>query len=311
MTDLFYRNLGSSGLKISKLGLGTDQVIKNKEYKELIKCIKCAFNNGINYFDAADSYVDGNAEEILGGALKYFSRGDYIVSSKCFFPRSIIPSNSGLSRKHLYDSVHKSLSNFGLDYIDIYYFHRYDNSTSLYESMSAISDLIKSGKVLYWGVSRFGIEQIREIVTLLEIHPHLIPPICNQWYYNIVSREIENELVDYCVANGIGMIAYSPLKRGLFSEKSMKLIPDNDQFFSNLSLTNKQALDLLKKLSLISRPLDLSLSQLAMGWVLFNKKITSTLSGFRNESQLLESISIAKNNLDEDVYQNINELLCY
>lgn len=309
MNKVTYENIGSSGLRISRLSFGTYRTVGfNQDTSHLIECLKCAINNGVNYFDTADSYADGDAEIILGKSLKEFSRGDYVISTKCYFPRSNIPSNSGLSRKHIYDSINQSLKNLNLDYVDLFYFHRYDNKTPLYESINAISDLIRSGKVLYWGMSRFDMQHVSEVLSLLKTHSELIPPICNQWFYNMLSRDIESGLIDYCVNNQISIIAYSILGQGFLSDKNLKSTSVNT--FPILGgLSHNASLNLLKDLSNISSDLGITLSHLAISWVFYNKKISSGICGASNINQLLENIDSAADCFDESTYHSINKIL--
>ncbi len=181
-------------------------------------CLRRAFELGVNLFDTADTYGHGRAEELLGAAARELGRHDLVLATKCFFPMSDDPNDRGLSRKHLFDSVHASLRRLGTDYIDLFQCHRLDPETPLEETVGALADLVRQGEILYWGVSRWSGEQVRASVEAARARVALAP-ISNQYPYHALYREMEGETLEACAASGVGMIAHSPLAQGVLSGK--------------------------------------------------------------------------------------------
>ncbi len=213
-----YRRLGNSGLQVSALAFGTYLTIGDSlDKKESLNIIQSAYDLGINFFDTADSYAEGRAEEFLGLALKNQARDSFVISTKCFMPRNSSINARGLSRKNLRHSVEASLKNMKLDYIDVLLCHRFDSETPLEETLRTLDDLISEGKILYWGVSRWTSEQIQEAFKL-SIQAGFVKPLCTQHYYNLINREVENlfPVLNDC---GMSLLAYSPLAGGVLTGK--------------------------------------------------------------------------------------------
>lgn len=309
-----YRTLGNSGLKVSELSLGTWQTFGEKlDKKHAEEHISVAFNGGINYFDCADVYANGEAEKILGHALKKFDRSNFAVSTKCFFPCSSAVLDQGLSKKHILDSVEKSLKNLELDYIDLFICHRYDFDVPMLEIINAIDVLLQQGKIAYWGVSRWSAAQAVEAFYSAKL-ANILPPICNQTVYNIFNRDIENEIIPVCHKLGIGIVAYSPLAQGVLTGKYLQDTPHNsrgadviqNQTMWNLKDANHVVIQHLKNLA---NELDLTLAQLALAWCLKSSRISTLLMGASHVEQIEQNLKASEVILPEDAIQQINVIM--
>ena len=214
-----YRNLGRSGVKVSEVALGSWLTYGNAtEDKTAAKCIKRAFDVGINFFDTANVYARGKAEKVVGKALREYQRDSYVLATKVFFPMGDGPNDRGLSRKHIMEQCHLSLQRLGTDYIDLYQCHRYDDQTPLDETLRALDDLVTQGKVLYVGVSQWSAQNIQDALNLDEKWGY-DRIVSNQPVYNAINRDLEKEVMPLCETEGIGQIVYSPLAQGVLTGK--------------------------------------------------------------------------------------------
>src|SRR5579872_3249042 len=216
-----YRRLGASGLKVSEVCLGSWLTFGNAtEDQTAIDCIDKAYELGMNFFDTANVYARGASETVVGKALRKYDRETYVVATKVYFPMSDgpMPNNSGLSRKHIMEQCEASLRRLGLDYIDLYQCHRYDPETPLEETLRALDDLVRQGKVLYVGFSQWTASQIEDAVAFQVAH-NLNRFVSSQPYYNLLGRDAEKAVIPVCEREGIGQIVYSPLAQGLLTGK--------------------------------------------------------------------------------------------
>ena len=215
-----FRRLGNTGLLVSEISFGTWLTFAHQLRKDdADRLVGVALDAGINYFDTADMYGKGHAESILGPALSSRAiRQDYVVGTKVFFPMGEGVNNRGLSRKHIFDSIHDSLKRLQLDYVDIYYCHRYDEDTPLVETIQAMQDLIHQGKILHWGVSQWTSDQIAEAASKCKANGW-IPPAVNEPVYNLLDRRVEARVLRVCQHHGLGVMTFSPLAQGMLSGK--------------------------------------------------------------------------------------------
>ena len=214
-----HRPLGKSGLKVSVLGLGSWITFGGSVDSLGVKSIvRRAFEGGINFFDTADVYLNGIGEQALGAAIADLPRHRLVLASKCFFPMSEDVNDRGLSRKHVHESLDASLRRMRIDYLDLYQCHRFDPDTPLHETAAAMDDLIRRGKVLYWGVSMWPAERITEVVELCR-REGMHAPISNQPLYNLFERGIESAVIPASERAGVGQVVYSPLAQGVLSGK--------------------------------------------------------------------------------------------
>ena len=215
-----YRNLGKWGLKVSEVALGSwvTQLAGSDAQEKAKETVNAAFDLGVNFFDCADAYSGGEAERFLGRCLREHARNEYVVSTKVFFPMGPGANDWGLSRKHIIEQLDKSLKNLGLDYVDLYFCHRFDPTTPVEETMQVLSDMVAAGKVLYYGVSEWSPVQINEALHVVKENG-LRPLSVIQPQYNMADRYIEDEIMGICEKNGVGITTFSPLAQGLLTGK--------------------------------------------------------------------------------------------
>ena len=214
-----YRRLGKSGLKVSEISLGSWLTYgKTVEDDTAVKTIRRAYELGINSFDSANVYEQGQGEKVMAKALSVFPRESYVITTKAFWPMGDGPNDRGLSRKHVFEQLHASLKRMELDYVDIFYCHRYDPETPVEETLRTIDDMIRQGKVLYAGVSEWSAAQIEEAIAVADRYL-LDRIVVNQPVYNMLNRYIEPEIIPVSEKYGIGQIVFSPLAQGLLTGK--------------------------------------------------------------------------------------------
>ncbi len=314
-----YRKCGTSGLYLPALSLGLwhnfgGQQTPEKTDAMLIK----AFEWGITHFDLANNYgpPPGSAEEQFGRALNtifYGKRDELIISSKAGFQMWPGPYGDGGSRKYLIASCDQSLKRMGLDYVDIFYHHRYDSDTPIEESMRALEQIVRSGKALYAGISNYPAEHAKIAIQMLKSWG--VPVVLHQPRYSMFDRVPEEGLFDVLNEEGVGAIPYSPLAQGLLTNKYIHGIPeqsrisDPDGFLQKESLT-EVVLTKIKRLNEIAEGRGQSLAQLALVWVLRQPVVTSALIGISSISQLENNLDALKNlTLSEEEVQTIEQVL--
>ncbi len=314
-----YRNMGKTGLKLSEVALGswvTD--LSDASAVENAKTIvNRAFDLGVNFFDCADAYSGGEAERFLGKALKEHRRGEYVVSSKVFFPMGSGANEWGLSRKHIKEQLEKTLQNMGLDYLDLYFCHRFDPTTPIAETVEVLSDLVKEGKILYYGVSEWTPAQIVEAILTAQRDGNR-PLSVIQPQYNMVDRYIENEIVGICERFGVGITPFSPLSQGLLTGKYRKNQPlpahsratwQADKQINNL--LTEENLEKVEKLLKVADGLGVPLSVLALAWILRQKQITAVITGASKEKQLESNAAASGFEIPADALNEIETILDY
>lgn len=294
-----YRRLGKSGLHVSALSVGTWQTVNHAADTTLITQ---AFERGVNFFDTADGYANGNAEILLGKALKSLPRSDYVVSTKCFFPQSPLPTNRGLSRKHIVESVQQSLKRLQMEHIDILICHRFDEHTPLIETVSAMENLIRQGKILYWGVSRWSVTQLQEV---MRIASPAYQPIMVQSVYNMLNRR-ELPVIEWCRQHDVGFVAYSPLAQGVLTGKYVKGIPAESRAADKTAHAGmydytEENISLAKHYAEFAGTLAVPPSALAIGYCLHTPGITSVVCGIKSVTQLNENIAGTELTLSADI----------
>jgi len=291
-----YRNLGKYGLKVSELALGSWMTdVATPEKQDLAAAsIKLAYENGINFFDCADAYSGGAAEKFLGKVLQQFPRQELVLSSKVFFPTGDGANDRGLSRKHIFEQVDRSLKNMQTDYLDLYFCHRFDETTPLEETLKALSDLVDAGKVLYYGVSEWTPVQLLEAELIIS-RDHLNPISVIQPEYNLFDRYIEHELIDVCGQFGTGIVPFSPLSQGLLTGKYRKgaAIPAGSRatYQSQIqAMLTDDNLDKVEKLIQIADELHTDLATFSLAWALRDPHISSLITGASKPAQLQHNL---------------------
>ncbi len=299
-----YRNLGPSGLQVSALSFGAwvtfGQQIDDDTAADLMKT---AYDGGVNFFDNAEVYANGRAEEVMGRAFKKHARprDTWCVSSKVYWgPHADqSPTAQGLSRKHVFDACHAALRRLQVDYLDLYFCHRPDRNTPVAETVAAMSDLIRQGKVLYWGTSEWT---ARDIALAHTAAAQLggYAPIVEQSQYNLFHRErVEVEYSRLFEHPGLGITAWSPLASGLLTGKYLEGDPGDTRFslegYDWLKKTvqgenAEEKLEVIRKLAGLADALGLSMPRLALSWCLSNRRISTTILGASKVSQLEENL---------------------
>lgn len=312
---LKYNRLGKSGLKISEISLGSYLTFGEKgTEKDAIRTIHKAFDLGINSFDTANVYQNGEAERILASALKSFARDEYVIATKAYWATGKGPNSKGLSRKHIVEQVHASLKRMSLDYIDIFYCHSYDHETPVEETLRAIDDLIKQGKILYAGVSNWNSEQIEEAIHISDTY--LINRIVvNQCEYSLLKRDIEKNIVPVSEKLGMSQIVFSPLAQGILTGKYNNCTPENsrannpnvNKFFKKLF--TKESLLTAQRLENIAKTCNMSLTEFAIAWVLRQKNVASALTGASTPQQIEETVKAVSKQIPEEISIEIEHVL--
>ena len=299
-----YRRLGKSGLQLSALSFGSWVTFKNQvDLKVAEQCLKTAFDAGVNFFDNAETYANGQSEVIMGQALKNLAwpRDSFCVSSKVFFGSrdAPLPTQRGLSRKHVTEACHQALRRLQVDYLDLYFCHRPDPDTPIEETVRAMHDLIRQGKVLYWGTSEWPAEAIVAAHKLAD-ELRLTPPCMEQPQYNLFHRErVEREYAALYRDYGLGTTIWSPLASGVLTGKYQHGVPTE----SRLNLAGyewlrerlqteegRRRLATVERLALIARELGMSVGQLAIAWCLKNPNVSTVILGASRVPQLQENL---------------------
>ena len=315
-----YRRLGQSGLKLSEISLGSWLTYGSRTESENAKaCIEKAYELGINHFDCAVVYGNKphDAEIFLGDVLRQFPRTSYTVTSKVFWKIGPSTYDQGLSRKHLFERVDMSLKAMKLDYIDIYYCHRYDPDTDLEETLRALDDLVAQGKILYYGFSEWTAAQWERAFAIIDKRT-LRRPIVSQPVYNAINRYIEKEVMPTCAREGVGQVVFSPLAQGLLTGKYKpgQPIPAGSRgadekvgrFVAN-QLKDEELLTRIQQLQPVAERNGLTMGQLALAWVLRRPEITSALTGATRPEQVEENVKAAGVKLSAEDITAIDTIL--
>ncbi|MDY6243932.1 MAG: aldo/keto reductase [Lachnospiraceae bacterium] len=291
-----YNQLGTSGLMISQAGLGTMTFGKQVDQKEADRIVNYAFDAGINYFDTADIYEQGRSEELLGNSIKAI-RHQIILASKVGLPVGTEPNEKGLSRRRILNSVEESLKRLQTDYLDIYYLHSPDPATSLEETLETMDDLVKQGKIIYYAVSNYAAWQVGEMRHLAEKWG-LKAPVATQNVYNLLTRDIERELLPYVSEKKQGLIVYNPLAGGLLSGKYSDI--HSSQKNTRFSIKenykdrywNKANFEAVQTLEEAAKQENTTLLSLAIRWLAENPLVSSTIIGVSCLEQLKQNLAI-------------------
>ena len=308
-----YNYCGKSGLQLPKLSLGLWHNFGDvNDLTEARKMLETAFDNGITHFDLANNYGTpfGSAEANFGKILKedFASyRDELIISTKAGHTMWDGPYGDWGSRKYLIASLNQSLKRMGLEYVDIFYSHRYDPNTPLEETMGALSDMVKQGKALYVGISKYPTDKARQAYRILAENG--TPCLINQDRYNIFTREIEQTVLPLTKEKGIGFIAFSPLAQGLLSNKYLNGIPENSRAAQSYGFLQKdqvtpELIRKLKKLNEFAKSRGQSLAQMALAWCLHDRQVTSVIVGTSSVKQLKDNIGALENTnfTDEEMW---------
>ncbi|MGO1312791.1 MAG: aldo/keto reductase family protein [Brevibacterium aurantiacum] len=314
-----HRHLGRSGLKISEIIYGNWLTHASQVEDDRARaCVRAALDAGISTFDTADTYANTAAEVVLGEALKAERRESLEIFTKVYFPTGPKGHNdTGLSRKHIMESINGSLSRLGTDYVDLYQAHRYDYETPLEETMQAFADLVRAGKALYIGVSEWNADQLRAAHYLARDLG--IQLVSNQPQYNMLWRVIESEVVPASKELGISQVVWSPIAQGVLTGKYKPGQPApagsraTDEKGGKDMITDRylddDTLNAVAKLEPIAADLELTMAQLAIAWVLANDNVATALVGASRPEQVKSNVSAAGVKLDAEVLARIDDAL--
>jgi aryl-alcohol dehydrogenase-like predicted oxidoreductase len=313
-----YRYLGNSGLKISEITYGNWVTHASQvEDDAAVKTVHAALDAGITTFDTADTYANTAAEVVLGRALQGQRRESLEIFTKVYFPTGPQgPNDTGLSRKHIRDSVEGSLKRLGTDYIDLYQAHRFDYETPLEETFTAFADLVRQGKVLYIGVSEWTAEQLREGHALAKSLG--IQLISNQPQYSMLHRVIEGKVVPTSAELGISQIVWSPMAQGVLSGKYLpgQPVPEGSRATDEKSgagfiqrFLRDEVLEAVQRLKPVAEQAGLTMPQLAIAWVLQNPNVAAALVGASRPEQLADTVKASGVTLDADTLAAIDTAL--
>jgi voltage-dependent potassium channel beta subunit len=315
-----YRRLGRSGLKVSLLSFGSYVSFGNQVDDDVVvRCLEVAREAGVNFFDNAEEYAGGRSEAIMGRALKAlgWERREYVVSSKFFWGIYDDPNMTNtLNRKYLMQAVDASLERFGLDFLDLVFCHRADPDTPIEETVRAMSDIVSSGKALYWGTSEWAADEIVAAIEIAERH-HLFKPVVEQPQYNLLQRRrVEHEYARLIEDYGIGLTTFSPLAAGLLTGKYLEGIPEDSRGtlagfeWLRPNFEDSRSNEKVRALKAIADDLGCPLAQLAIAWCACNPKVSTVITGASRVEQLkdnLRSLDVLER-LDDEVMRRINEV---
>jgi aryl-alcohol dehydrogenase-like predicted oxidoreductase len=312
-----YRRLGDAGVKLSEIGLGGWLTVGNAIEVERARAVMDrAFDVGINFFDTANVYAHGRCEEVWGDLLRPRRRDSYVLATKVFFPMGNGPNDRGLSRKHVIEQCHASLRRLKTDYVDLYQCHRFDPETPLEETVRAMDDLVRQGKVLYWGFSEWTAEQIGECLRVCGAAYYR--PKGSQPQYSAIHRNIERDVLPLCAKAGIGQVVWSPLGQGVLTgkykpglaapEDSRAQDPKQNQFMGRF-LNDRPLLEKVQRLAPLARERGLTMAQLALAWVLRRPEVTSCIIGATRPEQVTDNAAASGVKLPPETVQRMEEIL--
>ncbi len=311
-----YRQLGSSGLRVSEISLGSWLTFGSSvDFSGTRDLVHAAYDLGVNLFDTADVYARGKAEEALGSALEGIPRPYAVIATKCFFPMSGQPNDRGLSRKHIFESVEGSLRRLRTDYIDLHQCHRPDPSVPIEETVCAYEDLVRQGKILYWGVSEWRAAHIVDACRVADARS-AYRPVSNQPQYNLARRQIEREVMPVSQREGLGQIVFSPLAQGVLTGKytggarppgTRADDPERGQFMG--AFLADDVLERVDRLRPIAAEMEVSLAQLALAWCLRRANVASVIVGATSVKQIEENAAAAGVAIPPELDARIDEIL--
>lgn len=309
-----YRRLGEAGIKVSALSLGGWTTFGSSvtDSATAAAILRAAYEAGVTFFDIADVYARGEAERVMGAVLRQFPRHELVISSKVFWPMSDDVNDRGLSRKHILESVDKSLKRIGTDYLDLYFCHRFDADTPLEETARAMDDLTRQGKVLYWGTSEWTGAQLRAAHAVAE-RRNLSGPAVEQPQYNLLVRDkVEGDVRPAASELGMGLVVWSPLASGVLTGKYDDGIPpgtrlDRIEWLRGSGLTDERRAR-VKRFGQLAADAGISRARLALAWTLAQPGVSSVITGATAPEQLTENLAALSVTLSDELRAGLDAI---
>jgi voltage-dependent potassium channel beta subunit len=272
-----------------------------------------AYEQGVNFFDQADIYAKGKSEEMMGEVLRELPRHTLVVSSKVYWPMSDDVNDRGLSRKHVLESIDKTLKRLGTDYLDIYFAHRYDPTVPMEEIVMAFDQVVRSGRAMYWGTSMWPAARIAQAVEFAKAQG-LHAPVTEQPEYSMLRRErVEGEILPYTESAGVGLVVWSPLAMGLLTGKyddgqsEGSRLSENDNFGKNF--LTPENIQKVRDLKPVADELGLTRAQLALAWILRQPGVSSVITGATKVNQIEDTVKAAGVKLSSEQISRIDDIL--
>ncbi|HEY0614605.1 MAG TPA: aldo/keto reductase family protein [Candidatus Elarobacter sp.] len=311
-----YRNLGRWGVKLSTVGLGSWLTYGGSVEEDAARaCMRRAYERGVNFFDTADVYARGRSEEVVGRTIREFPRDQIVLATKVYFAMGDGPNDRGLSRKHIRTEIDASLRRLQVEYVDLYQCHRYDVTTPLEETVQAMDDLVRAGKILYWGVSEWNADQIAAAVLLARARGWA-EPVSNQPQYSALWRGVESRVFPACRQYGLGNVVWSPLAMGILTGKytdaasppqgtraagrSKEMMED---YFT------QPVLDAVQRLKPLAERAGCTPAQLALAWCLRDDVVTSVIVGATRPEQVDDNVAAADLDVDPQIFAEMDAIL--
>lgn len=307
------QNIKGTGLKVSKFCLGTMMFGGQTSKEESIRIIDYALDNEVNFFDTADTYADGLSEAIVGEALE--KKRDYaVIATKVRNPKGPLPNQMGLGRKHIMQNVDESLKKLRTDYIDILYLHHPDNDTPIEETIETMTQLVRSGKIRYYGVSNYSAWQCCSFVHKAK-EMNCIAPVITESVYNMLTRGIEDEMLPFLRQYNMGLAVYNPIAAGLLSGKHSRSGPAADSRLATNAGYNRRYwkegnLDAVDELTAIASDAGMTLLELALSWLVSRKEVDSLIVGASKYDHVVQNIGIVSepNQISDELLQRCDEV---
>jgi voltage-dependent potassium channel beta subunit len=308
-----YRRLGTSGLKLSAISLGGWLTYgESVDDNAAAQCVHKAIEHGVNFIDVADIYANGKSEEAVGRAIRDYRRSDLVISTKTYWPMSDDVNDRGLSRKHITESVHKSLKRLGTDYVDLFFCHRFDDETPVEETVRAIDDLIHQGKILYWGTSMWTAANINDAVGVVK-SINANRPVVEQPVYNMLERHIVEGELEIAVGNhGMGLVVWSPMAQGVLTGKYNNGIPANSRYETVDWFKGYVTEDKLRRaraITALAQEIGTTPGRLAIAWTLKHPHVASAITGATRPEQVEENLKALDVKIGEELNQRIEDIL--
>jgi voltage-dependent potassium channel beta subunit len=311
-----YRKLGRWGVTVSAVGLGSWLTYGSSVEEDAARaCMRRAYERGVNFFDTANVYARGRAEEVVGRALKELARPSVVLATKVYFPMGDGPNDRGLSRKHVREQIDASLRRLQTDYVDLYQCHRYDANTPLEETVQAMDDLVRAGKILYWGVSEWNADQIAAAVSLARARGWA-EPVSNQPQYSALWRRAEERVFPTCRQYGLGNVVWSPLAMGILTGKyaDASSPPPGTRAAGRAKdmmedYFTQPVLDAVQKLKPLAERARCTPAQLALAWCLRDDVVSSVIVGATRPEQVDDNVAAADLDVDPAIFAEMDAIL--